>query len=335
MATIKEIAKRAGVGVGTVSRYLNNHPYVSEEKRSKIKKAIDELNYTPSAIATQLRSNSTKNIGVLVSRFSNPFFAELFDAIERKLNQFGYQVLASQTHDDPAAEQRFLNQLNNKQVDGVILASVENHDLIKSFASSYPDKLIILNEESKVDGIPSIVLNHYQATFDALEYLFQKGHRKFAYATGGDYSNQHHGSSRNKAFQDFLAKHQLTINKEWIFSQIHTTSDGQKIGQKLLSNNSNNLPDAIFTNSDEVAIGLIDELRKNAIQVPSEIAIIGYDDQPFAKFSAVPLTTIRQPIEAMADKAVDLLLNKLTGQGINKKVTDEDLKLKLIIRKSA
>lgn len=111
MATIKEIAKKAGVGVGTVSRYLNDHPYVSEDKRKKIQAAIDELDYTPSAIATQLRSQSTKNIGVLVSRLANPFFAELFDAIERKLNLYGYQVLVSQTHDDSAAEQRFLDQL--------------------------------------------------------------------------------------------------------------------------------------------------------------------------------------------------------------------------------
>lgn len=335
MATIKEIAKKAGVGVGTVSRYLNDHPYVSEDKRKKIQAAIDELDYTPSAIATQLRSQSTKNIGVLVSRLANPFFAELFDAIERKLNLYGYQVLVSQTHDDSAAEQRFLDQLKNHQVDGVILASVENHELVRSFAQAYPQKVILLNEENKYRDIQSVTLNHYQATLDALNYLFTQGHRHFVYVTGGNYTVKSHGYSRTKAFQDFTKQHQLSIDPDWLFSQKHTATDGQEIASNLIKNSKNTLPDAIFTNSDEVAIGLIDELQKNNISVPKDIAVIGYDDQPFARFAAVPLTTIRQPISAMANKAVNILLKNLTGQDVPENITNEDLKLKLIIRKSA
>lgn len=333
MATIKEIAKRAGVGVGTVSRYLNDHPYVSEESRTKIKKAIDELNYTPSAIATQLRSQSTKNIGVLVSRIANPFFAELFDALEKKLNLYGYQVLVSQTHDDPAAEKRFLNQLKNQQVDGVILASVENHELVSSFSDAYPNKVILLNEENKYKNIQSVVLNHYQATLDALNYLYQEGHRKFAYITGGDYSGKLHGYSRTKAFQDFSRENKLPINSDWIFTQKHTATDGQIVAKQLVKTAS--LPDAVFTNSDEVAIGLIDELQKEHLTIPDDIAVVGYDDQPFARFAAVPLTTIRQPISAMADQAVNILLNNLTGKKIPNEVSQNDLKLKLIRRKSA
>lgn len=335
MATIKEIAQKAGVGVGTVSRYLNHHPYVSEDKQAKIRAAIDELDYTPSAIATQLRSQSTKNVGVLVSRLTNPFFAELFDAIERKLNLYGYQVLVSQTHDDSAAEQRFLDQLRNQQVDGVILASVENHELVRSFAQTYPQKVVLLNEENKYANIQSVTLNHYQATFDALDYLYSNGHRHFAYITGGNYSVKSPGYSRTKAFQDFSKKYQLSINQDWLFSQKHTAKDGQKIANKLIKNYKNALPDAIFTNSDEVAIGLIDEFQKNNISIPKDVAVIGYDDQPFARFAAVPLTTIRQPINAMANQAVNLLLRSLTGQSIPENITSEDLKLKLIVRKSA
>lgn len=108
MATISEIAKAAGVGVTTVSRYLNHHPYISAEKRARIEKAIHQLGYTPSAAATSLRAQATGNIGVLVSRVTNPFFAGLFDAIERELHAHGYQVMITQTYDDPEAEERFL-----------------------------------------------------------------------------------------------------------------------------------------------------------------------------------------------------------------------------------
>lgn len=139
---------------------------------------------------------------------------------------------------------------------------MENHELVRSFAQAYPQKVILLNEENKYQDIQSVTLNHYQATFDALNYLFNQGNHHFVYITGGNYDVKSHGYSRTKAFQDFAKQHQLSINPDWIFSQKHTAADGQEIARNLIKNSKNTLPDAIFTNSDEVAIGLIDELQK-------------------------------------------------------------------------
>lgn len=108
VTTIQEVAKEAGVGTTTVSRYLNNQPYVSDEIKEKIKKAIEALDYTPNKVAKQFRTNKTKQVGVLVSRITNPFFAYLFDGIERELNKYGYTAMIMQTYDDPKIEKTFL-----------------------------------------------------------------------------------------------------------------------------------------------------------------------------------------------------------------------------------
>lgn len=329
LTTINEIAQAAGVGVGTVSRYLNKKPHVSVEKGKKIQRAIEQLQYTPSAIATQLRAKSTKNIGFLVSRLSNPFFAELFDHVATLLDAKGYQVFVAQTHEDPHVERRFLQQLKTGQVDRIIMASVEDPQQVEEIAQDYPHDIILLNETISGAHLNGVSLDHYQATLDALNYLSQQGHQRIAYVTGGEFPSQRHGRSRTQAYQDFLTAHQQQQHTDWIFSQKHTIADGQQVGRDLAKLPVTHRPEAVFTNSDEVAVGLIAGLKENQIKVPNEIAVVGYDDQPLAAYVDVPLTTVRQPISAMAQQAVDLVLDQKTT------VTAEDLALKLIIRKSA
>ena len=123
MATIKDVAKKAGLSVSTVSRYLNDHPYISDEKKKRIKAAMDELNYSPSMVATQLRSKKGTMIGILVSRITNPFFSYLVDSIEKNSKLLGYNVLVMQTYDDPAAELKMLEMLKQRVITGLIMCS--------------------------------------------------------------------------------------------------------------------------------------------------------------------------------------------------------------------
>lgn len=333
MATISEIAKAAGVGVTTVSRYLNHHPYISAEKRTRIEKAIHQLGYTPSAAATSLRAQATGNIGVLVSRVTNPFFAGLFDAIERELHAHGYQVMITQTYDDPEAEERFLKQLKSRELDGVILASVEAPDRVTAVAKAFPGRVVVVNADVQIPGATSLVLPHYQATRDALDYLFNQGHRRFAYVSGGTISGAHHGQSRTQAFLDFMQAHQLLMAQDLLFGQIHTAKEGQAVGKQLASLAPNVRPDAVFTNSDEVAVGVIDSLLAADVKVPDDIAVMGYDDQPFAPFAKIPLTTVHQPVASMAAAATHELLKGLGRQVAQD--TQPTLHLSLKIRQSA
>lgn len=333
MATISEIAAAAGVGVTTVSRYLNHHPYISADKKARIEAAIKTLGYTPSAAATSLRAQATGNIGVLVSRVTNPFFAGLFDAIERTLHAHGYQVMISQTYDDPDAEGRFLNQLKSRELDGVILASVEAPARVAAVAKAFPGRVVVVNADVQIPNAKSLVLPHYQATRDALDYLFAQGHRHFAYMTGGAIKSARHGQSRTQAFFDFMQARGLPVEPAWLFEQVHSATEGQTLGRQIAALAPAKRPDAIFTNSDEVAVGVVDSLVAANIAVPDDMAVMGYDDQPFAPFAHVPLTTVHQPVAEMAQVATDLLLAGL-GRG-EPAATLEPLTLTLKIRQSA
>lgn len=330
MTTISEIAKEAGLGTTTVSRYLNNKPYVSEEKRKKIEAAIKKLDYTPNIVAKQLRTNQTKQIGVLVSRITNPFFAELFDSIERILHKYGYNAMIMQTYDDEKVERHFLSMLDSHEVDAIMLASIENKDYILKMAKKFPGKIILVNETILELSKDSVSLDHYSAVKEGLEYFYQNDRRKIAYVTGGSFTGKAHGSKRTQAFLDFMQAKALSINTDWIFENYHSIDDGEQLAEKII--NLIDRPNAIFTNSDEVALGLIARLKKNNINVPKQIAIMGYDDQPVSKYALVPISTIHQPVKELAHASVKKLLNNLK---INNDIKVGSLKLKIVIRQSA
>lgn len=329
MTTISEIAKEANLGTTTVSRYLNNQPYVSKEKRQRIEAAIKKLDYTPNTVAKQLRTHKTNQIGVLVSRITNPFFAQLIDGIERLLHKYGYSVMVMQTYDDPEVEQHFLGMLDSHEVDAIMLASIEKADQIIKTAKKYPGKVILVNEDIPELRPNSIILDHYDAVKTGLRYLFNKGYKRISYVTGGSFTSSDHGSTRTQAFLDFMQEHNLTIKADWIFEGYHTIDDGFKLANNIL--NLKQKPEVVFTNSDEVALGLIVNLQKHNIKIPNNIAVMGYDDQPLSKYAAVPITTIHQPVDDLARAAVHKLLDNLK---VKNHIQVPKMKLKVIIRKS-
>lgn len=338
MATISEIARHAGVGVSTVSRYLNDHPYISEDKRERIQAAIEELDYTPSAIASQLRTRTTPNIGVLVSRITNPFFTQFFDAVERELHQHGYQVMVSQTYNDAASERAFLDKLKSREIEAVILASVESAATVGEIADAVPNRIVVLNQTFPTPNLQSVTVDHYTATTEALEHLSDNGARRIAYATGGQFGDTRHGRDRNEAYRDFLTRHDQPLDEDIIFTDRHTVGDGADLARTVAGLAPAQRPDAFFANSDEVATGLIGGLADQGVRVPGEIAVIGYDDQPMAPYLSVPLTTIRQPVAEMARAAVLRLLRDFdvpTTADDSPDPGNLDLTPRLVIRASA
>lgn len=331
MATIKQVAELAGLSVATVSRYLNDHPYISEEKREKIKRAMEELDYTPSSIATQLRSKKNTMIGVVVSRITNPFFSYLINTIEQQAKQNGYQVLIMQTYDDEHAQMKMLELLKQQVVSGVILCSIEGKiETIVQYLTYGP--IVLCNEEIKNAQLPQVYTNQEDATFSAMNYLIEKGYQKIAYCTGGTLVNGGHGNARTKGFERALEQHGLSIRKEWIFKQVHTKQDGEEIARRLLALPETQRPDAIFTSSDEVASGVLKVYLETNKKVPEDLAILGFDNQPYTDLLAVPLTTIEQPVQGLGIEATKLLVAKIENQAY--KINEKNLHLKLIKRKS-
>ncbi|WP_330112439.1 LacI family DNA-binding transcriptional regulator (plasmid) [Cetobacterium somerae] len=331
IATIKDVAKLAGLSVSTVSRYLNNHPYITDEKREKIQKAMETLDYVPSSVATTLRSNKGKMIGVLVSRITNPYFSYLIDAMEKVIKAKGYTLLIVQTYDDEKAEFKMIEMLKQKMINGLIMCSVENSSEIIEFYCKY-GPIVICNQRVDSSEVHQITTDQEKITYEAIKYLFSKGYKKIAYCTGGSFSLKSHGLLRNNGFKKAMEENNKIIDSRDIFENIHTIEDGYKIADILIKNSDENWPDAIFTGSDEVASGLIIKLLEYGKKIPEDIAVMGFDNQPFSNMVAVPITTVSQPVEALGRESAKLILSLLNNEEYY--IKKEELTLKIIERKS-
>lgn len=332
MATIKDVAQKAGLSVTTVSRFLNNHPYISEDKKEKILAAMQALDYEPSTVAQQMRGVKTYRIGVLISRITNPFFASLVDALEVTARKNGYSVLIIQNHNSADEEKNCLDLLKKKIIDGLILCAVENDkNVIEKYQKYGP--ILLCNTSIDNTSLPVIRVDDKIATYNAVNYLIEKGYKRIAYSTGGFFKEKGHGSRRNSGFISAMREAQLEINPELIFCQMHTYHDGQKLAEEILQRDIINRPDAIFAGSDEVACGLISTMTAKGIRIPADIAVMGFDNLPVAEMIGIPLTTVSQPIQQLGQISVELLLSMINNTRYQ--YSDEKLKSELIIRTSA
>lgn len=332
MATIKDVAEKAGLSVTTVSRFLNNHPYISDDKKEKILAAMKALDYEPSTVAQQMRGVKTYRIGVLISRITNPFFASLVDALEVTARKNGYSVLIVQNHDSAGEKKNCLDLLKKKIIDGLILCAVEsNKNVLEKYQQYGP--ILLCNTSLEATSLPVVKVDDRRATYNAVTYLISKGYKNIAYSTGGTFEQKGHGSRRNQGFIDAMQAGKRDINPALIFRQMHTYKDGQGLAAKMLQMAASERPDAIFAGSDEVACGLIAGLTAGGVNVPADLAVVGFDNLPVAEMINVPLTTVSQPIEQLGRISVERLLALISGTRYQ--YDEQDLHSELIIRASA
>ncbi|MGX7107708.1 LacI family DNA-binding transcriptional regulator [Hutsoniella sourekii] len=329
MATIKDVAKLAGVSVTTVSRYLNNHPYISEEKQAAIQQAMADLNYIQNSAATQLRSKKSNFIGILVSRLSNPFFTSLVDKIEQEVRQAGYYLMVMQTYDDTQAEQRMLSLLQQGVLAGLIMCSLEAPiQEVEAFSKYGP--ILLCNLSVRETHLPYISTDQRQGTYQAVKYIADKHYQSVAYCTGGSLSRHGHGDSRTQAFEMAIDQFQLTVKREWIFPSVHLIEDGRRVAEKLFE--LSDRPQVVFANSDEVAAGIVDYCYTHQLRIPEDLAVMGFDNQFYSGLLTTPLTTIDQPVQSLGKETSQYILALI--EGIEYQVNHEVLEQKLIVRNS-
>ncbi len=292
---------------------------------------MEILDYVPSSVATTLRSNKGKTIGVLVSRITNPYFSYLIDAIEKVIKSKGYTLIIVQTYDDENAEFKMLEMLKQKMINGLIMCSVESSSNIIEYYCKY-GPIVTCNQRIDSSQVHQITIDQEKITYEAIKYLFSKGYKKIAYCTGGSFSFKSHGFLRNNGFKKAMEENKKPIDRRDIFENIHTIEDGYKIADILVKNSDENWPDVVFTGSDEVASGLIAKLLEYGKKIPQDIAVMGFDNQPFSSMVAIPITTVSQPIEALGRESAKLILSLLNNEEYN--VKEEELTFKIIERKS-
>ncbi|WP_078410959.1 LacI family DNA-binding transcriptional regulator [Priestia abyssalis] len=308
MPTIDEIAKKSGVSRSTVSRVLNHHPYVSETKRFAVMQAIQELNYIPNAIARQLRSRSTRVIAILVPDAQHPFFSQLIQSMSQVLMEKGYKSSIVQTFYRKDIEIETLQLLTCREVDGVILTSLENKwEDVEVFLSYGP--VILCNEYEENAPIPIFCYDEYGAAYKAVSYLIQQNHEKIGFCF--DVAHSKAQQLRRKGYIDALQEARLPIKEEWMFEGAMKIEDGFRIFQQIRA--LNDCPTAIFTGNDQVAAGMIKAAANHGWVVPGDLAVIGYDNQSICQVTTPTITTISIPIMEVGMEAAVSMIECLSG----------------------
>ena len=324
MANIREIAKRAGVSVSTVSRVLNGYPYVKEEKRKAVWDVVHELNYKKNINAVHLSKGKTNIIGVMLPTINHPYFSMIVEGIAEEALRYGYHLLFFQTNYDIHKELETLKMLRVKQIDGLIICShTISLETLELYISDGP---IVLCEDIQEPHIFSVYIDHYQAFMLGMDYLIKKGHSKIGYCLGRPTSIN--SQKRKAAYKDALQHIHAPIHANWMFHHCLHIGDGKQIVSTILSLAEK--PTALLVTSDQVAAGIVLWGKTYGLRVPNDLAIVSFDNHPISE--ALHITTIELPLSLMGKKAFQMIYDYFANSYTQPK--KEKLPVRLIERAS-
>lgn len=308
MATIKDVAARAGISYTTVSHVLNKTRPVSEQVRLKVEAAILELDYVPSAVARSLKARSTATIGLLVPNSVNPYFAELARGIEDGCERNGYCVILCNSDDNPQKQRSYLRLLLEKRVDGLIVASVgEDRDLLDSLACVRTPMVIVDRAQEGVNA-DLVSIDHERGAYLATRHLLELGHRDIA-CIGGPASTRV-SQLRYAGFDRAMSEAGVEVAAHRVLHSDFTSPGGHVAACQLLDGPR---PTAIFAGNDMIGFGVLRAAAERNISVPAELSVIGFDDIELSRYVYPPLTTVGQSIRELGESAAELLLSRIAS----------------------
>ena len=300
MASIREVAKRAGVSPATVSRVINGTARVDEEKRERVEKAIEETGFRPNELARALYRKSSKIIGVIVPDIENPFFSELAKAIEKEAYEQEYRILLCNSDDQKEKELANLQMLAQLQADGVILMTNTGEKSQSYEAVSMP--IVFVDRRLDEMGQTSVIeADHYAGGKLAAEYLIACGCRKITCIRGPQELSS--GKKRYEGYREVCRQYSM---KERFVDSTYKYEDGAKAAEEVLRRYPDT--DGIIACNDMTAVSVYKVLQKRGYRVPDDIQIIGFDGVKFGRFLTPELTTVAQPIKEMGKCAVQMIL---------------------------
>lgn len=331
-ATIYDVAKKAGVGIGTVSRVINNSSQISEGTRKKVLQAIKELNYQPHSAAQSLARRKTNTIGCIIPFFTGYFFVELLRGIQRKITEHQYDLILYSVDMTHKKETFLQKTLRERKVDGILLVSLEitRKYVNKILKQNFPIVLV----DSYHPDLDSITVDNVEGAYVATRHLINLGYKKIAMIDGQLKSLP--ARLRFEGFKKALEENNLPFEEKYFVAcDFIDEADGfnKEAGytaMKQLLALGKERPRAVFVSSDIQALGAIHAIKEAGLQVPQDIAVVGFDDIELAQY--VGLTTMRQPILEMGEIAVERLIEKISSQCNSR--FEHQFNTRLIIRES-
>jgi LacI family transcriptional regulator len=306
MAKIVDVAKRAGVSVGSVSRVINEHPTVSAATRERVENAVRELSYVPNAIAGSLRSRRSKTIGLIIPDVTNPFFSELALHVERSAAAAGYDLILGNSDNSAERQKHYLRALAVRRVDGIILVPA------REIGPSFEFEIPVVGVDREVVGRQFVASDNRAGAKSAIEYLHQLGHHLIACIAGP--KNLPNAQERRIGYEDIALPILRAAGVDpaaYIVSADFSYDSGYAATRRLMDVTPR--PTAIFASSDQQAIGGLRAAADLGLAVPGDLSIVGFDDIPLANLVMPRLTTVGQPVAKIGVLAMQLLLDLFSG----------------------
>ncbi|MFH9858447.1 LacI family DNA-binding transcriptional regulator [Streptomyces sp. NPDC017202] len=309
--TLEEVAARAGVGRGTVSRVINGSPRVSDATRAAVEAAVAELGYVPNTAARALAANRTNAIALVVPEpetrfFAEPYFSDILRGVGAELADTEMQLLLIFAGSD-RERQRLAQYLAAHRVDGVLLVSVHADDPLPDLIAQLEIPAVISGPRSAAETLPSVDSDNYGGARSAVEHLLARGCRRIGHITGR--LDVYGAQRRVDGYRDALLDAGHGVDELLVVQGDFTEEGGQRAMRELLDRDP--ALDAVFAGSDVMAAGARQALREAGRRIPDDVALIGYDDSAIARHMDPPLTSVRQPIEEMGRRMLDLLLTEI------------------------
>lgn len=325
---IRDVAARAGVSVGTVSRVINRKP-VSDQTLATVSAAMREIGFTPSAVARSMRTRSTLAIGLVVNDISNMLFATIAKAAEKTLQEQSYSLLIANTDNDPIRERLIIESLKQRRIDGLIIAvsdetEKETQSLLRSV--DFPITLLDRQMEGPFD---SVCDDHAPGMRKAIRYLFDLGHRDIGLITGGD--NVRPGRERARGFREAFLDHGWTVPERWLHQGSLDALYGYTQALEILSGSSR--PTALVAGGNQIFAGMLRAIRQIGLVIPRDLSVISCDDVDLTILTDPPVTVITRNLNEVGRVAAELLLRRIRGNEAGERYCHV-LPTELILRES-
>jgi DNA-binding LacI/PurR family transcriptional regulator len=312
--TLEEVAARAGVGRGTVSRVINGSPRVSDATRAAVEAAVAELGYVPNTAARALAANRTDAIALVVPEpetrfFAEPYFSEMLSGVGAQLSDTGLQLLLIFAGGD-RKRRRLAEYLAAHRVDGVLLVSVHADDPLPDLVAQLGIPAVISGPRSAAETLTSVDADNFGGARSAVDHLLAGGRRRIAHITG--HMDVYGAQRRVDGYRAALRDAGLAVDELLIEEGDFTEEGGRRAMLRLLQRRPG--LDAVFAGSDVTAAGARRVLREAGRRTPQDVALVGYDDSAIARHMDPPLTSVRQPIEEMGRTMIELLLAEIADR---------------------
>lgn len=324
MATLKDVAEKAGVTVTTVSRVINNRGYISEQTRTKVYEVMKELSYQPNELARSLSKQKTNTIGIIVPHIVHPYFAKLISNLESMAAKHKFKIILCNTKGETEKEKEYIEMCRSNRVSGIILCS-RNVDAKEIVNMEIP---VVLIERKLESGTIGIQCDNYMGGVLATQHLISNGCKNLLHFSGV-VNEDMPADARERAFVDICQKNGVKHYEKQCTSSVYNHLDYHEYIRKTLKK----VPevDGVFASSDLIAAQVIQVCSELGIKIPEQLKLVGFDDVEIAQLTTPTITTIRQPIKEMSEWAIEFIEKRLEGEAVPEQIK---LPVSLVVRQS-